>query len=357
MKRNRLVIALSLCTAASMMLSACTSEKKENKGSSSNGSGKSTASETQDMTDTSDEEESTSSASESTVSASSGDSSSDAKEPDQVDGTTASTVTASSETASSAGTPSESKEESSSVLPSVATPISASSIQAGDVITFGSFEQDNDTSNGAEDIEWIVCTVEDGRALLLSKYVLYSMPYNSAGDVAWEDSDTRNWLNGDFYEAAFDESERASIYEVELETQEPGYSRNITTNDRVFLLELADIGKYFDGMEYWDDTYNVGTDCYELMTPATAYAEAHGAWNVTLNNKSAKKTITEHPELKGLVTCEWWLRETGAFCSIMGATLGNYYWEPGDVLINLYHPCDMEGTGIRPAIWVAVEQA
>ena len=349
MKRKNLVTIVSLGLTISMMLSGCASDKKE---SSSKKAGRSAESETTDVTDGSDVENATSSTSESTVKSSV---SSDSNETDQIDGTTESTVTASTVTSSSE-TPSESIDENSSAQPSEVTPISVSSLKAGDVITFGSFEQDNNTSNGAEDIEWIVASVEDGRVLLLSKYVLYSMPFNSAGDVAWEESDARNWLNGEFYEAAFDESERASIYEVELQTREPGYSRDITTKDKVFLLALADIGKYFDGMEYWDETYNVGTDCYELMTPATAYAEAHGAFNVTLNNKSAKKTITEHPELKGVVTCEWWLRETGAFCSIMGATLGNYYWQPGDILMNLYHPCDMKGTGIRPAIWVAIEE-
>ena len=306
MKRKKLVTVVSLSLALSMMLASCSSGKKESKETTK----KDSAVETTAATDNSDEEE-----------------------------------TASSESA----------EDTSAVQPSEVTPLELSSVQPGDVITFGSFEQDNKTSNGAEKIEWIVATVEDGRALLLSKYVLYSMPFNSAGDVAWEESEARKWLNEEFYETAFDENERASIYEVELQTREPGYSRDITTRDHVFLLALADIGKYFDGMEYWDETYSVGTDCYELMTPATAYAEAHGAFNVTLNNKSAKKTITEHPELKGVVTCEWWLRETGAFCSIMGATIRNYYWNPGDVLMNLYHPCDMEGTGIRPAIWIAVE--
>lgn len=336
MKRKKLVTVVSLCLAFSMMLSSCASDKKEKNSSSR----KSTASESEAVTNTSDKE------AESSVSESSSDST---QETDQIDGTTASTVSA-----APLEDPSESTAETSEAQPSEVTPISLSSIKAGDVITFGSFEQDNNTSNGTEDIEWIVATVEDGRALLLSKYILYSMPYHSTGDIAWEESDIRNWMNGEFYNEAFDESEKASIYEVELETKEPGYARNITTRDHIFLLALADLGKYFE-MDYWDETYEVGGDCYYLMTYATPYAEAHGAFNITLNNKSAKKTVSEHPELNGVVTCEWWLRETGAFCSIMGSTIGNYYWEPGDVLNNLYHPCAKEGTGIRPAIWVAVE--
>ena len=43
-------------------------------------------------------------------------------------------------------------------------------ISVGDIITFGHYEQDNNLDNGAEPIEWIVLDVQDGKALLLSKY-------------------------------------------------------------------------------------------------------------------------------------------------------------------------------------------
>ena len=42
----------------------------------------------------------------------------------------------------------------------------------GSIITMGTFEQDNDTSNGAEPIEWIVVQRLENKALLLSKNVL-----------------------------------------------------------------------------------------------------------------------------------------------------------------------------------------
>lgn len=44
--------------------------------------------------------------------------------------------------------------------------------EVGDIFKFGSYEQDNDTSNGKEDIEWLVLEVKDGKALLISKYAL-----------------------------------------------------------------------------------------------------------------------------------------------------------------------------------------
>ena len=45
-----------------------------------------------------------------------------------------------------------------------------------DYITFGTYEQDNDTSNGAEPIEWEVPDVKGGKALVISKYILDAKP-------------------------------------------------------------------------------------------------------------------------------------------------------------------------------------
>lgn len=255
---------------------------------------------------------------------------------------------------------SESSDENSAInnpgdpLP-MTVPVAFKDVEVGDEITFGSYEQDNDTGNGTEAIEWIVVTIEDGRALLLSKYALDQKPYHSAGgDVTWEDSEIREWMNSDFYEAAFNETEQASILEVELETKEPGYSRMITTTDKVFLLCLSDIGKYFE-MDYWDETYQVCDDCFELMTPGTPYAEANGVYNMKISEKTSGQTVADHPELNGAVTCSWWLRETGAFFDFTGSTIGNYRWEPGDVLTPHWHPCDFSDCGVRPAIWIAVD--
>lgn len=320
MKRTKLATVLGVCTAISMITASCSSGKKET--GSTKGSKSTEAEEVETETEI---EESGSEQTESTV------------------------------TASSEELPSDSTEDTTAVQPSEATPIVLDSIQAGDVITFGSCEQDNNTSNGAEDIEWIVAGVEDGRALLLSKYVIAGKPFNSAGDCSWEESELRQWLNGEFYEAAFNDSEKSSIYEVELETKDPTSTVHyITTTDKVFLLEFKDIGKYFES-EYWDETYNLCEHCFELITSATPYAAAQGAYNMKLNDKTAKKTVTEHPELKGLVSCQWWLRETGAFCSTLGSTIGTFYWEPGDPLTPYYYPSDREDVGVRPAVWVAVE--
>ncbi|MBP3696995.1 MAG: hypothetical protein J6J45_05560, partial [Clostridia bacterium] len=71
-----------------------------------------------------------------------------------------------------------------------------SDTQVGDYITFGSYEQDNDLSNGKEPIEWLVLDKQDGKVLVISKYALDAKPYNDEYvDVTWETCTLRSWLN------------------------------------------------------------------------------------------------------------------------------------------------------------------
>ena len=42
----------------------------------------------------------------------------------------------------------------------------------GDIVTYGADEQDGDTANGEEPIEWRILAIEDDRVLLLSEYGL-----------------------------------------------------------------------------------------------------------------------------------------------------------------------------------------
>ena len=44
-------------------------------------------------------------------------------------------------------------------------------IKVGDTYKFGSYEQDNKTSNGKEEIEWIVLDKDGISLLLISKYL------------------------------------------------------------------------------------------------------------------------------------------------------------------------------------------
>ena len=53
-------------------------------------------------------------------------------------------------------------------------------LEERDEYLFGTYEQDNDLSDGEEEIEWIVIAREESRVLLMSKYALDCMPYEDA---------------------------------------------------------------------------------------------------------------------------------------------------------------------------------
>lgn len=85
-------------------------------------------------------------------------------------------------------------------------------IKVGNTIYFGSYEQDNNLDNGNEPISWRILSVDYGRALLLSEYVLEAKPYNETQEaVTWENCTLRAWLNDEFYNTAFDYEQKKSI--------------------------------------------------------------------------------------------------------------------------------------------------
>ena len=117
-------------------------------------------------------------------------------------------------------------------------------LSPGDSISFGQYEQDGDTVNGAERLTWTVLDVSEGRALLLCDVCVDARPYNSSGGgSAWEDSTLRQWLNSDFLFSAFSAKEQQVIPETEVTTTqllltEEGQvtaGEETVTVDRVFL--------------------------------------------------------------------------------------------------------------------------
>lgn len=120
--------------------------------------------------------------------------------------------------------------------------------KVGHYVSFGKYEQDNNTSNGKEKIEWLVLEVKDGKALVISKYALDCKPYNtSSTNVTWETCSLRNWLNNDFINSAFSATEKTMIPSVKVSADKnPDYSTSSgkATQDRLFLLSVKEMNKY-----------------------------------------------------------------------------------------------------------------
>ena len=191
--------------------------------------------------------------------------------------------------------------------------------KVGDYVLFGAYEQDNNTSNGKEDVEWLVLEIKDGKALVISKYALDCKPYNTSHThVTWETCTLRKWLNNDFINAAFSADEKAMIPTVTVSAHgSPSYIINPgnATQDQVFLLSITEVNKYFS------------SDSARQCKP-TDYAVANGAWE------------------SGGGNCWWWLRSPG-----IDQTFAADVRSDGDVY-KLGHLVSHVVYAVRPALWI-----
>ena len=193
----------------------------------------------------------------------------------------------------------------------------------GSMVTFGTYEQDNNTSNGKEEIEWVVLANEGNRSLLISHYGLDCQRYNTErADVTWENCSLRSWLNSTFLNAAFTADEQKAIQKTSVDNSaSQGNSNWYTsggnnTTDQIFLLSFAEAGKYFNS----DD---------DRICMPTVYAKVQG----TYANDSGK--------------CVWWLRSPGSYQDYavnvnMSGSLG-------------FYSVSADSNAVRPAFWINLE--
>ena len=163
---------------------------------------------------------------------------------------------------------------------------------------------------GGEKIEWIVLDVKDGKALLLSKYVIDARPFNTRDrKISWKLCSLRTWLNVDFYMDAFTTGEKSLILKTDL----PGED---DVTDRIFLLSEQEMGQYFP---YEGEERNAYPTRYAMDQGAEMYIDG---------------------------TTEWWLRTTGyrENLSLVVSTFSN---RDENVKLDYY--------GVRPAMWISLE--
>ena len=119
-------------------------------------------------------------------------------------------------------------------------------LKQGDIIEFGSYEQDNIIGNGPEPIEWQVLDVDGNEAFLVSVHSLDAMKFNETmkssakKTLKWAESDIRSWLNGEFIDKAFSEEEKNCLAMVENEEG---------VMDQAFLPSWEEIEKFFPTAE------------------------------------------------------------------------------------------------------------
>ncbi len=226
--------------------------------------------------------------------------------------------------------------------------VSAVTTNVGDVITLGKYEQDNNLSNGSEDIEWIVLDKKDGKVLLLSKYGLDAKAFHEVygESVTWETSSLRAWLNNDFYSTAFSPSEQSSILETTNITADSGpyydYDPNTyeviagserytdggnNTNDKVFCLSYDEANNYFSTNE-------------ERVCIATSYAINNGAYVI---DSEANDYLGGGYEIN---SCYWWLRSMGENNEFASDVPFTGFPDNSGYFVSYSEYC------VRPAIWI-----
>lgn len=191
--------------------------------------------------------------------------------------------------------------------------------QVGDYILFGSYEQDNNTVNGKEDVEWLVLDKDGDRLLLISRYALRFRGYGSDWKHGtWETSKLRGWLNDTFINDAFSNDEQALI--VETTINNPTYWASDTdTRDRIFLLSTGEAWEYFASEEARQCTL-------------TEYAYAIDSVIRSGDNDF----------------CLWWLRTPGSYDREDACTVES------DGHVNSYGSL-ASAAGVRPTLWINIE--
>lgn len=195
-------------------------------------------------------------------------------------------------------------------------------VNVGDYVIFGEYEQDADRSTGKEPIEWMVLDVQDNQMLVISKYGLDCASYNTVlTSVTWENCSLRDWLNNEFLDSAFSDDEQSMIRKASVPFDSNPYYNPISgnsTKDNIFILSATETNKYF-------------MSDYERQCQPTPYAVSRGEYVKHENG-----------------CCYWWLRTPG-WDSQQAADMSNNGKVRYDGMFVSF------GFGVvRPALWIDV---
>lgn len=170
---------------------------------------------------------------------------------------------------------------------------------------FGSYEQDGNEENGAESIIWLLMAKRGDKALLVSKYALDTVLYSDDfSKVNYAESGVYEWLQ-EFYNKAFTKEEKGCILVNE-------------NREKVFIPS---------------PTVFQASALFDYSCTPTAYAQSRGVYS--------SAAFDTDP------ICWWFVSSTGKTdmvpCAINKKTVSSV-------------PVNTAGIGIRPAIWVDLNQ-
>lgn len=195
--------------------------------------------------------------------------------------------------------------------------------KVGDVITFGNFPLSlmETGYTGDFDIEWKVIKRDGTRVLVISRRVLDVREF---GGENWSESSLRSWLNNDFYNNCFSESEKAMIPTVTVTTPDNENTKlngGPDTEDKIFLLSKPETYEY-------------------LFSAESGIKPSFTEWAL---EKYRLTKDEEYRERYGFNSTYWWTRTPGHLHDMSVMTMEFSFFEYAK-------PTDLYG--VRPAMWI-----
>ena len=227
----------------------------------------------------------------------------------------------------------------------------------GDMITFGSYEQDNDLTNGKEPITWRVLDYNSQKriALVLSEKALDTRAFNedNSSGCTYDRSTIRSWMNGydkaqndlkkdfttnNFIDTAFTPEEQDRIAKTLVvpdknpkadENPEYNYVTGYMTEDKIFLLSITEVNQYLKTAS-------------DKQADTTRYAVKKGARVVSsVSHNDTENGTCNDPHCWAL----WWLRTNGQYTTYKTYVYNSTISVNGNFLA-------ISHMSVRPALWV-----
>ncbi|MDE6727001.1 MAG: tetratricopeptide repeat protein, partial [Oscillospiraceae bacterium] len=195
--------------------------------------------------------------------------------------------------------------------------------KVGDVITFGNFRLYLMEMGyaGDFDIDWKVIRRDGTRVLAVSEKIIDVREF---GGENWSESALRQWLNNNFYNTCFTDSEKAMIPTVTVTTPDNKTTKingGPDTKDKVFLLSEQEVFEYL----------------YSERSIKPSFSE----WS--LEKYKLKMVEEEYRDHYRFQTTYWWTRSPGHLHDMTYITsdFTPFYYAKPDKMY-----------GVRPAIWI-----
>ena len=165
-------------------------------------------------------------------------------------------------------------------------------------------------------------------------------------ETTYNNSSIRKWLNEDFYKETFSDFERMNIIEINNTNVDLQGNKGEDTIDKVFLLSLDEVEKYFGELDNIDEN-----NSYEYIVHNNRAQAFPTRYAKEKDNLGDKLFYSKAKDKDYGGACEWWLRIMNSDNKSTAIVYCNGYAEG----LEKEHLINYKNRGVRPAIWVSLK--